>query len=371
VFRISGISIGHRDLEARLASFIRGRTAEKWRMPIDRGGGMRAIVQERYGSPDELELREVPEPAVGDDDVLVRIRATSVHADVWHAVRGVPYVMRPGRRKPKEPIPGTDLAGVVESVGRTVTRFQPGDEVIGQPLGATLWRNGGTFAELAAVPEERLEPKPPGITFEEAAAVLTSGPIAVQAIRDEGRVRAGQRVLINGAGGAVGTIAVQLAKAYGAEVTAVDGAAKLDKLRSIGADHVIDHMREDFTRMGERYDVVVDIPGNHRWSELQRALAPEGTYVLIGHDAYGSEGRRWIGSLGRFCKLALRAPFDGRLHPFRGAKDPGDRLKVVLELVEAGKITPVIDSTYPLDRVVDAIRHLETGQPFGKIVITV
>ena len=332
---------------------------------------MKAIVQERYGSSDELELREVPEPRVGDDDVLVRVRATSVHADVWHAVRGVPYVLRLGRRKPKEPIPGTDLAGVVEAVGRNAIRFRPGDEVVGQPLGANLWRNGATFAELAAVPEARLEPKPTNLTFEQAAAVLTSGPIAVQAIRDEGRVRAGQRVLINGAGGAVGTIAVQLAKVYGAEVTAVDRGPKLDALRSIGADHVIDPAREDFTRMGDRYDVVVDIPGNHRWSELQRALAPEGTYVLIGHDAYGSEGRRWIGSLGRFGKLALRAPFDGRLHPFRGAKDPGDRLKVLLALIEGGKITPVIDSTFPLDHVVKAIRHLETGQAFGKIVITV
>jgi NADPH:quinone reductase-like Zn-dependent oxidoreductase len=287
-------------------------------------------------------------------------------------VRGVPYVMRlPRVREPRQPIPGTDLAGVVKGVGRNVTRFKPGDEVIGQPLGANLWRNGATFAELAAVSEAALEPKPPGITFEQAAAVLTSGPIAVQAIRDEGRVQAGQRVLINGAGGAVGTIGVQLAQVYGAEVTAVDRAPKLEALRSIGADHVIDHTSEDFTRMGERYDVVVDIPGNHPWSALQRALAAEGTYVLIGHDAYGSEGRRWIGSLGRFGRLMLRAPFDGRLHPFRAAKDPGDRLKVVLELVEAGKITPVIDSTYPLDRVVEAIHHLESGRAIGKIVITV
>jgi NADPH:quinone reductase-like Zn-dependent oxidoreductase len=333
---------------------------------------MKAIVQERYGSPDELVLREVPEPAVGDDDALVRVRATSVHADVWHAVRGVPYVLRlPGRRGPKDPIPGTDLAGVVEAVGRNVTRFRAGDEVVGQPLGPNLWRNGATFAELASVHEDKLEPKPAGISFEQAAAVLTSGPIAVQAIRDEGRVRAGQRVLINGAGGAVGTIAVQLAKAFGAEVTAVDGTAKLDALLSLGADHAIDHTREDFTRMGERYDVVVDIPGNHPWSELQRALAPEGTYVLIGHDAYGSEGRRWIGSLGRFGKLMLRAPLDGRLHPFRGAKDPGDRLTLLRELIKEGTITPVIDSTYPLDRVVEAIHHLETGRAFGKIVITV
>jgi NADPH:quinone reductase-like Zn-dependent oxidoreductase len=334
---------------------------------------MRAIVQDRYGSSDELRLREVPEPTIEDDEVLVRVRATSVHADVWHAMRGLPYVMRlgAGLRRPKERIPGTDVAGIVEAVGGNVTRFRAGDEVLGQPLGPNLWRHGGTFAELASVDEARLEPKAAGLTFEQAAAVLTSGPIAVQGVRDEGRVQSGQRVLINGAGGAVGTIAVQLAKAYGAEVTTVDGPAKLEPLRSLGADHVVDHTREDFTRSGERYDVIVDIPGNHPWSELERALAPEGTYVLIGHDAYGSEGRRWIGSLGRFGKLLLRAPFDGRLHPFRGAKDPGDRLKLLLELIEAGKIRPVIDRTYPLADVPDAIRYLETGRAFGKIVITV
>lgn len=335
---------------------------------------MRAIVQERYGSPDQLELREVAEPVAGDDEVLVRVRATSVHADVWHSVQGVPYVLRlmgAGLRRPKEPVPGTDLAGHVEAVGGNVTRFRPGDEVFGQSLGANLWRNGGTFAELATLGEALLELKPADLTFEQAAAVLTSGPIAVQGVRDEGRVQAGQRILINGAGGAVGTIAVQLAKAFGAEVTAVDEGGKLEALRALGADHVVDHTREDFTRTGERYDVIVDIPGNHPWSELQRALTPEGTYVLIGHDAYGSEGRRWIGSLGRFGKLLLRAPFDGRLHPFRGAKDPGDRLTLLLELIEAGKLEPVIDRTFPLDQVPEAIRHLATGRAVGKIVITV
>jgi NADPH:quinone reductase-like Zn-dependent oxidoreductase len=334
---------------------------------------MKAIVQDRYGSADVLALREIDRPTAKDDEVLVSVRATSVHPDVWHAMKGVPYVLRvmgSGLRRPKNPVPGTDLAGVVEAVGRNVTRFQTGDEVFGASVGANLWGNGGTYAEYAAVPEARLQLKPADLTFEQAAAVLTSGPIAVQGIRDEGRVRPGQRVLINGAGGGVGTTAVQLAKAYGADVTAVDAPEKLEMLRSIGADRVIDYMQEDFTRSGERYDLVLDIAGNHPWSDLKRALTPEGTYVLIGHDQYGGSGHRWFGSLGRFFRLMVISPLVSQLHPFRGAKDPGDRLVVLKELIEAGKVTPVIDRTFPLSEVPEAMRFLESGQAQGKIVIT-
>ncbi len=335
---------------------------------------MKAIVQDRYGSPDVLELTEIERPNIKDDEVLVRVHATSVHPDVWHALRGIPYVLRimgSGLRMPKNPVPGTDVAGLVESMGRNVTRFQPGDEVFGQSVGANLWGNGGTYAEYAAVPESRLQAKPANLTFEEAASLLTSGPIAVQGIRDEGRLQAGQKVLINGAGGGVGTVAVQLAKATGADVTAVDSTAKLEMLRSIGADRVIDYTKEDFTGSSERYDLVLDIAGNHPWSELKRALTPEGTYVLIGHDQYGGSGHRWFGSLGRFFKLMVISPFVSHLHPFRGTKDPGDRLVVLKELIEAGKITPVIDRTFPLSEVPEAIRYLESGQVRGKIVITV
>jgi NADPH:quinone reductase-like Zn-dependent oxidoreductase len=335
---------------------------------------MRAIVQSRYGSPDVLELREIDRPNVKDDKVLVRVRAASVHPDVWHALRGVPYVLRimgSGLLRPKKPVPGTDLAGVVESVGGNVTRFHPGDEVFGQSVGANLWGNGGTFAEYAAVPESRLQLKPANLTFEQAASVLTSGQIAIQGIRDEGRTRPGQKVLINGAGGGVGTIAVQLAKEYGADVTAVDSTAKLDMLRSIGADRVMDYTQEDFSRTGERYDLVLDIAGNHPWSDLRRTLTPEGEYVLIGHDQYGGSGHRWFGSLGRFFKLMVISPFVSHLHPFRGARDPGDRLIVLKELVEAGKIRPVIDRTFPLSEVPEAIRYLESAQAKGKVVITV
>ena len=335
---------------------------------------MRAIVQERYGSPDLLELREIDRPKPKDDEVLVRVRATSVHADVWHAVHGVPYVLRimgSGLRAPKHHVPGTDVAGHVESVGGNVTRFRPGDEVFGQTLGANLWRNGGAYADYAAAPEARLELKPANLTFEQAGAVPTSGSLAVQAVRDEGRTRSGQSVVINGAGGAVGTFAVQLAKAYGAEVTAVDASGKLDMLRSIGADRVVDYTREDFTQSGERYDLIIDIAGTHAWSASRRALSPEGTYVLIGHDQYGASGHRWVGSLGRFVKLMVIAPLVSQLHPFRGTKDPGDRLVVMKELIEAGKITPVIDRTFPLSEVPEAIRYLESGQARGKVVITV
>jgi NADPH:quinone reductase-like Zn-dependent oxidoreductase len=335
---------------------------------------MKAIVQDRYGSTDVLELREIDMPTTKDDEVLVRVRASSVHADVWHAMRGVPFVLRfmgSGVRRPKHHVPGTDLAGVVDSVGRNETRFRPGDEVFGQSLLANLWRNGGAFAEFATVPEAMLQEKPAGLTFEQAAAVPTSGSLAVQHVRDEGRTRPGQSVLINGAGGAVGSFAVQLAKAYGAHVTGVDAPGKLDMLRSIGADEVLDYTQEDFTRRDERYDFILDIAGNHPWSECKRALTPDGTYVLSGYDQFGSSGHRWFGSLGRFAKLILIAPFVRNLHPFRGTKDPGDRLVVLKELIEAGKITPVIDRTFPLSEVPEAIGYLESGRAQGKVVITV
>ena len=334
---------------------------------------MRAIVQERYGAPDVLELRDVDRPVIRDDEMLVRVRAASVHADVWHVMRGVPYILRimgAGLRAPKDRVPGTDLAGVVESVGRGVTRFQPGDEVFGHSLVANLWRNGGAFAEYAAVSEARFERKPAGLTFEQAAAVPTSGSLGVQAVRDEGHVQPGQKVLINGAGGAVGTFAVQLAKAYGANVTGVDASGKLDTIRSIGADRMVDYAQEDFTRSGKRYDVILDIVGNHPWRDLRRALTPRGTYVLIGHDLYGAAGHRWFGSLGHFAKLMVVAPFVNQIHPFRAVKDPGDRLVVLKDLIETGKVAPVIDKVFPLSEVPEAIGYLESGQARGKLVVS-
>ena len=313
---------------------------------------MRAIVQNRYGSADVLELHEIPSRggrrrAAGPRPRVVDPRRRLAR-DAGSALR--PAVHGRRRARPKDLVPGTDLAGVVESVGANVTRFRPGDEVFGQSLVANLWRHGGAFAEYAAVPEARFESKPAGLTFEQAAAVPTSGSLAVQVVRDEGRIRAGQNVLINGAGGAVGTFAVQLAKAYGAHVTGVDAADKLDMIRSIGADRVLDYAKEDFTRSGERSDVD---PRHRRGPSVagRRARAhPRGTYVLVGHDQYGAIGHRWFGSLGRFAKLMVISPFVRQLHPFRGAKEPGDRLVVMKELIEAGKVRPVIDQTFALPR---------------------
>lgn len=336
---------------------------------------MKAIVQSGYGPPDEvLALREIDRPAVGHGDVLVRVHAASLHPDVWHAVRGVPYVLRlmgSGLRTPKNPVPGIDLAGHVEAVGTNVTRFQPGDEVFGEIVGGNQWRNGGAYAEYAAAPEGALAFKPAGLTFEQAAAVPTSALIAHRALRGEGRIQAGQKVVINGAGGGVGTFAVQIAKAYGTEVTAVDSAGKLDMLRSIGADRVIDYAQEDFTQSVEPYHLILDIASNRSWPDCRRALTADGSYVLIGHDHFGASSNLWIGSMGRFVKLLALSPFDRRIPGIRSFKDPeGDPLAIVIGFIDSGAITPVVDRTYPLPEVREAISYMETGQAHGKIVIT-
>ncbi len=336
---------------------------------------MKAIVQDKYGSLDVLELREIDKPVVKDDEVLVRVHAASVHPDVWHVVRGLPYVLRimgAGLLKPKNSVPGTDVAGHVESVGKNVTQFQPGDEVFGESVRGHQWHNGGAYAEYVSVPEDALALKPDNITFEQAAAVPTSGFIALQNLPNEGRLQPGQSVLINGAGGGVGAFAVQLAKAYGANVTGVDSTRKLDMVRSLGADRVIDYTQEDFTQSGVRYDLILDIPGNHPFSDCRRALTPEGTYVLIGHDHYGDAGGRWLGSLPYFIKLVVLSPFVSQL-PDLSFSMPSkkDSMAVLKEFIEAGKITPVIDRTYPLSEVPEAIRYLEEGHAQGKVVITV
>ncbi|MEE9184328.1 MAG: NAD(P)-dependent alcohol dehydrogenase [Acidimicrobiia bacterium] len=262
------------------------------------------------------------------------------------------------------------MAGRVESVGSNVEQFQPGDEVFGETATGNQWHNAGAFAEYVSVAEEALALKPANLTFEQAAAVPTSALIALENLRD--RIQPGQKVLINGAGGGLGTFAVQLAKSYGADVTGVDSAGKLDMVRSIGADHVIDYIQEDFTQSGERYDLILDIPGNHSMSELRRALTPEGTYVLIGHDLFGASGGRFLGSgIPRFLKLLVSSPFVSQDMGLRFPKGTKEHLVALKELLEAGKVTPVIDRTYPLSEVAEAIRYLEAGQASGKIVITV
>ncbi|HEY2942635.1 MAG TPA: NAD(P)-dependent alcohol dehydrogenase [Vicinamibacteria bacterium] len=334
---------------------------------------LKAIVQERYGSPDDLELREVEKPVVGDDDVLVRVRAASVHPDVWHVASGRPYVLRlmgAGFSRPKQPIPGTDMAGIVEFVGKGVTRFRTGDPVFGETIATHQWINGGAFAEYVSVPQDLLALKPDNITFEQAASVPTSGYIALQNLRDPSQLRPGQTVLINGAGGGVGTLALQLAKAYGAHVTAVDRTRKLGMLRSLGADEVIDCNHEDFTRLGVRYDLIFDVPGNHPFSACRRALKPDGRYVLIGHERFGASGKRVFGLIPHFLKLIFLSRFVKQL------RGPGTRMlakkeamAILRELLEAGKITPIIDSSYPLSEAREAFRHMIEDDIQGKVII--
>jgi NADPH:quinone reductase-like Zn-dependent oxidoreductase len=334
---------------------------------------MRAVVYDRYGSPDVLKLTEIDEPVVRDDQVLVRVRAASVNPADWHFMRGLPYLVRMinGLRRPrKATVLASDLAGQVEAVGKNVTRFRPGDQVFGRTRAAhrpdrrAEVATGGC-AEYACVPDDLLGLKPANLTFEQAAAVPLAALTALQALRDKGSLQAGQKVLINGASGGVGTFAVQIARSFGAEVTGVCSTPNVDMVRSIGAGQVIDYTQQDFTKSGQRYDLILDT-GDRSLSDCRRALTPKGTLVVIG----GSAGR-WIDGLGRANKARALSPFvSQRLHPFLTKWSRQD-LNLVKELIEAGKVTPVIDRTYPLSQAPEAIRHLEGGHARGKIVITV
>ncbi len=333
---------------------------------------MKAIVQDRYGSPDVLELREIDKPVVEDDEVLVRVRATSVHPDIWHVVAGRPYIIRLmglGVLKPKSGVPGTDVAGLVESVGKNVTQFQPGDEVFGEIVGGIQWKHGGAYAEYVSVPEDELALKPTNLTFEQAAAVPTSGLIALRNLRDGGPVRSGQRVLINGAGGNVGSFAVQIAKAYGAEVTGVDCTEKMELMRSTGADQVIDYTQEDFTSGSKRYDIILDVASNLSLSDCRRVLTPDGTYVLIGHDHFGNARGPWLGSMPRFFGQLALSPFVSYLPSLNFSKSKS-LMATLKEFMEAGKMTPVIDKTFPLSEAAGALRYLQDGHARGRVVIT-
>jgi NADPH:quinone reductase-like Zn-dependent oxidoreductase len=323
---------------------------------------MKAIVQDTYGSTDVLELQDIDKPEIADDEVLVRVHAAGVDRGVWHLMTGLAYPIRLagyGLRAPKNPVRGRDVAGVVEAVGGNVTRFQPGDEVFG--IGE------GSFAEYVRAPENKLAPKPANLTFEQAAVVAISGLTALQAVRDHGQVQPGQQVLIIGASGGVGTFAVQLAKAFGADVTGVCSTTKTDLVRSIGADHVIDYTREDFAEGQRRYDVILDIGGNSSLSRLRRALAPQGTLVIVG----GEGGGRWLGGLDRQLRALVLSRFvDQKLRMFISKENLAD-LVVLKELIESGKIRPVIDRTYPLREAPKAIRYMEEGHARGKVVITI
>jgi NADPH:quinone reductase-like Zn-dependent oxidoreductase len=322
---------------------------------------MKAIVQDRYGSADVLELRDIETPVAGSDDVLIRVHAASVFIGDWHVMTGLPYLGRLvfGLRAPKLRVRGQDVAGTVEAIGEGVTTFQVGDEVFGTCR--------GSFADYANARQDMVAPKPANLTFQQAATVPITGTTALQAVRDKGRVKSGQNVLIIGAAGGVGSFAVQIARAFGAHVTGVCSTAQLDLVRSIGAEKVIDYTREDFAEMGQRYDVILDIAGNRSVSNLRRALAPKGTLVIVG----GEGGGRWFGGINRQLGAQLRSMFVGqRLGTFI-AKQNGEDLFVLKELIEAGKLTPVIGTTFPLQQVPEAIRQLTEGHARGKVVITV
>jgi NADPH:quinone reductase-like Zn-dependent oxidoreductase len=320
---------------------------------------MQAVVYRRYGSPDVLKLEEVPRPIPGDDEVLVRVRAASLNALDWHLVRGEPYVARIGAlRKPEPSTPGVNVAGVVEAVGRNVTLLRPGDEVFGNK------RRG--CAEYVSGRPDLFVPKPAGLTLEQAAAIPTAGVTALQALRDHGALRPGQKVLINGAAGGVGTFAVQIAKALGGEVTAVCSTQNVELARSLGADHVIDYSQADFARTGERYDLVVDVAASRSVRTLRRVVKPRGTLVLVG----ASKGR-WIAPLARFFGAKLLSRFVSQDLTWFMADIRREDLVALKDLVEAGQVTPVIDRTYPLSQTADALRYLETMHARGKVVITV
>jgi NADPH:quinone reductase-like Zn-dependent oxidoreductase len=323
---------------------------------------MKAIVRDTYGSPDVLELRDIDKPEIGDDEVLVHVHAAGMDRGVWHVMTGLPYPIRLagyGLRAPKNPVIGSDVAGVVEAVGKNVTRFQPDDEVFG--IGK------GSYAEYVCAREDKLAPKPANLTLEQAAVVAISGLTALQGLRDHGRVEPGQKALIIGASGGVGTYAVQLAKAFGAHVTGVCSTTKVDMVRSIGADHVIDYTREDFAEGDQRYDLILDIGGNSSLARLRRALIPRGTLVIVGGETDG----RWLGGTDRQLRALMLSRFVGqKLGTFVSSENHEDMI-VLKDLIESGKLTPVIDRTYPLSEVPEAICYLEGGHTQGKVAITV
>jgi NADPH:quinone reductase-like Zn-dependent oxidoreductase len=318
---------------------------------------MKAIIQDRYGSADTLRLSEVDSPVIGDSEVLVRVRAASIHVGDWILMTGSPFVMRlaTGLQRPKNPIPGTDVAGVVEAVGSDVKELRPGDEVFGWAAGA--------FAEYAHADEAQFIRKPTNLTFEQAAAVGVSASTALQLLRDDGKVQPGQKVLINGASGGVGTFAVQIARAFGADVTGVTSTKNVDMVRSIGAAHVVDYTREDFTSGAERYDLILDNVGNHSMARTRRALTPSGTLISNG-------GGHADGKLARTVRAMLASMFVRQQAKPTVKSQNHDDLVALRELVEAGKVTPVIDGTYPLAKTPEAIDRVATGHARGTVVVS-
>jgi NADPH:quinone reductase-like Zn-dependent oxidoreductase len=331
---------------------------------------MKAMTQDRYGSADVLTLGDIDKPALGDDEVLIRVRAAGVGPDVWHLMTGRPYIVRlmgVGLRRPKSRVVGRDVAGSVEAVGADVTRFRPGDEVFGTCRGAFAeYGRAGTGEEDSVGGNGVLAPKPANLTFEQAAGVPTSACAALQGLRDAGALQSGQSVLIIGASGGVGTFAVQLAKLFGAQVTGVCRTANVDLVRSIGADHVVDYTRADFADGSQRYDLIVDTAGRRSLSHLRSALAPQGTLVIVG----GEGGGRWTGGFGRQLRAILLSPFLRQQLRSLTAVERREDLLFLKDLVEAGKVTPVIGRTYTLNEARVALSDANEGHGRGKAVVT-
>lgn len=323
---------------------------------------MKAVVRHSYGTADVLRLEDVDKPEAGEGEVIIRVRAAGVPRSAWHLMTGLPYLVRIagyGLRAPKYPVLGSELAGVVESVGSGVARFRPGDEVFGSGVGA--------FAEYVRAREDRLAPKPPSLTFEAAAAVPESAVTALQALRDHAHVRAGHKVMVIGASGGVGTFAVQLAKAFGASVTGVCSTEKVDLVRALGADHVIDYIKDHFAEPGQAYDAIVDIGGTRPLSELRRHLTPSGRLIIVG----GEGGGRVIGPLGRSLRGLLLSTFARKKIVTFVAGVRAQDLEFLSRLIAEGKVKPAVDRTYPLSDTAEAIRYLEAGRTRGKLVIRV
>jgi NADPH:quinone reductase-like Zn-dependent oxidoreductase len=324
------------------------------------GTTMQAITQDRYGEAgDVLRLEEIARPAIGDEDVLLRVHAAGVDQGVWHLMTGLPYPVRLacGIRAPKTRVRGREVAGRVEATGSAVTALRVGDEVFGIA--------NGSFAQYASARPGKLAPKPANLTFAQAAAVPVSALTALQAVRDRGRVQAGQKVLVIGASGGVGTFAVQIAKAAGAEVTGVSSTAKLDLVRSLGADHVIDYTRDDITAGDHRYDVILDTGGHRPLSQLRRALTPRGTLVIVGSE----HGGRWLGGSDRQLRALMLSPFTSQRLTTLICSENTQDLQALTELIESGQVRPVIDRTYPLSQIPQAIQYLRDGHAQGKVVV--
>jgi NADPH:quinone reductase-like Zn-dependent oxidoreductase len=323
---------------------------------------MKAIVYRCYGTTEVLKLEQIAKPTPADDRVLVKVHAASVNPLDWHYMQGKPYIVRPmaGIGKPDSILMGTDFAGTVESVGKNVTRFKPGDDVFGD--------RDGAFGEYVSVAENgAMASKPSNMTMEQAAAVPIAGLTALQALRDKGKVQAGQKVLINGASGGVGTFAVQIAKTYRADVTGVCSTRNVEMVKSLGADHVVDYTKEDFTQGTARYDLIIDNVGSHSLSEYRHVLTPNGVLVIVG----GPSDNSWLGPLTTWVKAFAVAPFASQKLIFMLAQTNKDDLDVLRELMQTGKVTPVIDRRYPLAETAQAISYLEQGHAKGKVIITV